>query len=173
VGALATAPVHGSQGSSAARCSATPATTRMVLSGSTASVRGMGLSIGMVTVDCAEPAVLARFWSAALDTTVITDYDGEFIMLAPPPEGGPLLAFQRVPEPREGKNRLHLDLGAPTGGRDTEVERLVGLGAGVLGERGDPEVFAWTTLTDPEGNEFCIGETEAATAGLITPAAAP
>jgi len=145
----------------------------MVLSDSTASVRGMGLSIGMVTVDCAEPAVLARFWSAALDTTVITDYDGEFIMLAPPPEGGPLLAFQRVPEPREGKNRLHLDLGAPTGDRQAEVERLVGLGAGVLGERGDPEVFAWTTLTDPEGNEFCIGETEAATAGLITPAAAP
>ena len=94
----------------------------------------MGLSIGMVTVDCADPAALSGFWSAALDTTVAADY-GEFIMLAPPPRGGPLLAFQRVPEPRTGKNRLHLDLGAPAGGRHTEVERLVQLGATMLGER--------------------------------------
>ena len=85
----------------------------------------MGLSIGMVTVDCAEPRTLARFWTAALDTTVVTDYDGHFLVLAPPPQGGPLLAFQRVPEPRAGKNRLHLDLGAPTGERHTEVQRLV------------------------------------------------
>jgi hypothetical protein len=120
----------------------------------------MGLSIGMVTVDCADPVALSGFWSAALDTTVMQNYDDAFIMLAPPPRGGPLLAFQLVPEPRSGKNRLHLDLGAPTGGRQVEVERLVGLGASVLGERGDPAVFAWTTLTDPEGNEFCIGENE-------------
>src|SRR5205823_11283408 len=105
----------------------------------------MGLSIRMVTVDCADPAALAGFWSAALDTTVLENYDGAFIMLAPPAAGGPLLAFQLVPEPRSGKNRLHLDLSAPTGGRQAEVERLVGLGATVLGERGDPTVFAWTT----------------------------
>jgi catechol 2,3-dioxygenase-like lactoylglutathione lyase family enzyme len=133
----------------------------------------MGLSIGMITVDCADPAALSRFWAAALDTRVVSDYEGEFVMLASPPTGGPLLAFQRVPEPRAAKNRLHLDLGAATGDRHAEVERLVQLGAGVLGERGDPATFVWTTLTDPEGNEFCIGETEAATAGLIPSAAAP
>jgi hypothetical protein len=127
----------------------------------------MGLSIGMVTVDCADPAALSGFWSAALDTTVAADYEGEFIMLAPPPRGGPLLAFQRVPEPRTGKNRLHLDLGAPAGGRHAEVARLVQLGAAVLGERGDPAVFAWTTLTDPEGNEFCIGENEGITDPVV------
>ena len=48
------------------------------------------------------------------------------------------------------------------------MERLVQLGATVLGERGDPAVFAWTTLTDPEGNEFCVGEKEE-----ITSPAAP
>ena len=133
----------------------------------------MALSIGMVTVDSADPRTLARFWSAALDTTVVADHDGEFVILAPPPQGGPLLAFQRVPEPRQGKNRLHLDLGAATGGRHAEVERLVELGATVLDERGDSAVFAWTTLTDPEGNEFCIGEQEEATAGLVTEPAAP
>lgn len=132
----------------------------------------MGISIAMITVDCADPAALSRFWSAALDTAVAADH-GEFVMLAPPPLGGPLLAFQLVPEARSGKNRLHLDLGAPTGGRQAEVERLVQLGATELGERGDPAVFAWTTLTDPEGNEFCIGESEAAGAALVTPPAAP
>jgi Glyoxalase-like domain len=117
----------------------------------------MGLAIGMVTVDCADPEALSGFWAAALDTQVVsgTEY---FVMLSPPPLGGPLLAFQRVPEERAGKNRLHLDLGAPSGTRHAEVERLVGLGAAVLGERGDPTGFAWTTLTDPEGNEFCVGE---------------
>ena len=117
----------------------------------------MGLSIGMITVDCADPGALSRFWSAALETAPAADH-GDFVMLAPPPRGGPMLAFQRVPEERSGKNRLHLDLGAPAGGRQAEVERLARLGATVLGERGDPEVFSWVTLTDPEGNEFCIGE---------------
>jgi catechol 2,3-dioxygenase-like lactoylglutathione lyase family enzyme len=123
----------------------------------------MGLSIGMVTVDSADPSALSEFWSAALGTTVLENYGGGFIMLAPPPLGGPVMAFQRVPEPRSGKNRLHLDLGAPAGGRQAEVERLVRLGAAELGERGDPAVFAWTTLTDPEGNEFCVGEKEGVT----------
>ena len=117
----------------------------------------MGLSISMITVDCADPEALSRFWSAALDTVPTANHGG-FVMLAPPPRGGPALAFQRVPEERCGKNRLHLDLGAPDGGTQAEVQRLVGLGATVLGERGDPAVFSWVTLTDPEGNEFCIEE---------------
>ncbi|MFC5237243.1 VOC family protein [Pseudonocardia zijingensis] len=120
----------------------------------------MALSIGMVTVDCADPKALSGFWAAALDTEVLQNYEDAFIMLAPSPRGGPALAFQLVPEPRSGKNRLHLDLGAPVGERQAEVERLVALGATVLGERGDPSVFTWTTLTDPEGNEFCVGEQE-------------
>ena len=117
----------------------------------------MARAIGMVTTDCADPKGLATFWAAVLDTSISGDY-GEFVMLAPP-AGGPVLGFQRVPEERAGKNRLHLDLGAPTGERQAEVERLVGLGATVLGERGgDAEGLVWTTLTDPEGNEFCVAE---------------
>ena len=118
----------------------------------------MAPAIGMVTTDCADPKALAAFWAAALETTVSGDY-GEFVMLAAPPAGGPVLGFQRVPEERAGKNRLHLDLVAPATGRQAEVARLVELGATVLGERGgDAEGFVWTTLTDPEGNEFCIAE---------------
>ena len=83
----------------------------------------------------------------------------EFVMLAPAADGGPALGLQKVPEERAGKNRLHLDLGAPQGGRAGEVARLVGLGATELGERGgDGYGLVWTTSTDPEGNEFCVGE---------------
>ena len=120
----------------------------------------MGLRIGMVTTDCADEKALSEFWAAALGTSVAFAVDG-FVMLAPPADGGPALGFQRVPEERAGKNRLHLDLGAPQGGRAAEVERLVGLGATALGERGGDEYgMVWTTLTDPEGNEFCVGEHE-------------
>ena len=118
----------------------------------------MALRIGMVTADCADPKALAAFWVAALETSVVFEAEG-FVMLAPPAEGGPALGFQRVPEERAGKNRLHLDLGAPQGGRAQEVARLVGLGATELGERGGDEYgLVWTTLVDPEGNEFCVGE---------------
>ena len=118
----------------------------------------MALHIGMITTDCADPKALATFWAAALETTISGDY-GEFVMLAPPPAGGPVLGFALVPEERAGKNRLHLDLGAAAGEREIEVARLVELGATVLGDRGgDAEGMVRTTLTDPEGNEFCVAE---------------
>lgn len=58
-----------------------------------------------------------------------------------------------MPEPKVGKNRIHLDFRAPV--MADEVARLVGLGASVIAERslGD---FRWTVLADPEGNEFCV-----------------
>lgn len=70
-----------------------------------------------------------------------------------PAPGGPLLAFQQVEDPTPGKNRLHLDLGAPD--LDAEVERLTGAGASVVAQRemGD---FRWVTMADPDGNEFCV-----------------
>lgn len=115
----------------------------------------MSLQIGMVTIDCADPQTLARFWAAALGTSVANDY-GDFVMLAPNGSGAPALGLQRVPEPRTGKNRVHVDLGGG-GGRAVEVDRLVGLGARVLDEQQMPGL-AWTVLGDPEGNEFCVGE---------------
>jgi predicted enzyme related to lactoylglutathione lyase len=117
----------------------------------------MALRVGMVTTDCADPQALAAFWAAALDTSVALDV-GWFVMLAPA-GAGPPLGFQRVPEERAGKNRMHLDVGAAPGERDAEVARLVGLGATVLGERGgDSPGGRWVTLTDPEGNEFCVAD---------------
>ncbi len=113
------------------------------------TVCGMALSIGMVTIDCSDPQSLAGFWTAALDTTVAGDY-GDFVLLT----GTPALGLQRVPEPRAGKNRVHLDL--YTDDRGAEVARLTALGAAVLAEGNAPGLW-WTVLADPECNEFCVG----------------
>ncbi|MGP4083556.1 VOC family protein [Streptomyces sp. KR55] len=68
---------------------------------------------------------------------------------------GRRLLFQRVPEPKSGKNRLHLDLHPARGQRADEVERLRGLGASVLREVKEPS-GEWVVMQDPEGNEFCV-----------------
>ncbi|MFF9347941.1 VOC family protein [Streptomyces sp. NPDC014734] len=68
---------------------------------------------------------------------------------------GRRLLFQRVPEAKTVKNRLHLDVHAGPGRRDAEVTRLEGLGAKVLREVEQPG-GTWSVLADPEGNEFCV-----------------
>ncbi|MFD7134723.1 VOC family protein [Streptomyces sp. NPDC059894] len=68
---------------------------------------------------------------------------------------GRRLLFQRVPEAKTGKNRLHLDLHPGDGRRAAEVERLTALGASVLREVRDPS-GEWVVMADPEGNEFCV-----------------
>jgi len=108
--------------------------------------------MAMITIDCVDPRKLAEFWTAALGTTVAQDFGGEFLFLVPP-EGGLSLGLQRVPEPRAGKNRVHVDFGSQD--REVEVKRLVGLGA-TEKEKHEVPGFAWTVLSDPEGNEFCV-----------------
>ncbi|MDH6217654.1 VOC family protein [Streptomyces pseudovenezuelae] len=68
---------------------------------------------------------------------------------------GRRLLFQRVPEAKSGKNRLHLDLHPGPELRDGEVERLEGLGASVL-RRVKEAGGEWVVMADPEGNEFCV-----------------
>jgi hypothetical protein len=68
---------------------------------------------------------------------------------------GRRLLFQRVPEAKSVKNRLHLDLHVGAERRAAEVERLEGLGASVLRHVKEPG-GEWVTMTDPEGNEFDV-----------------
>lgn len=116
----------------------------------------MTSTIAHVTFDCQNAADLAAFWSGV--TGWAADPGGsEFFSTVggqDKPGDAPLLMFIKVPEGKDAKNRCHLDLG--TKDRAAEVERLVGLGATVLHE-GDEHGVRWTTLTDPEGNEFCVG----------------
>jgi hypothetical protein len=64
-----------------------------------------------------------------------------------------VLLFQPVPEAKPAKNRLHLDIAPATGTQQSEVDRLVSLGATVVADEPD---LHWVVLTDPEGNEFCV-----------------
>jgi hypothetical protein len=119
-----------------------------------------------VTFDSPRPVSIARFWAAALDGYEVAPYDEAEIarlhalgiddldddptVLVQRSAGpGPRLFFQLVPEPKVAKNRVHLDLAAAD--PVAEVERLASLGARVLSEHEH-----WTTLADPDGNEFCV-----------------
>ena len=137
-----------------------------------------------VVIDCADPGRLARFWAIALGYAVEpppAEYDSWETFLAAndvpqsewnsasavvdPDGAGPRIFFQRVPEPKMGKNRVHVDVNI-SGGPSTPIEdrrrrlqaerdRLQQAGAEVIGpveERGE----YWIVLKDPEGNEFCI-----------------
>jgi hypothetical protein len=125
-------------------------------------------SIREVTFDSPHPASIARFWAAALDGYDVAPYDeAELVrlrglgiddvnddpgVLVERADGRPpQLYFQLVPESKVVKNRVHLDLSADD--RAAEVARLTGLGARVLAEHEH-----WTTLADPDGNEFCVSE---------------
>ncbi|MGW3329859.1 VOC family protein [Streptomyces rubiginosohelvolus] len=68
---------------------------------------------------------------------------------------GRRLLFQRVPEPKTVKNRVHIDVHSAPGRRDAEAERLTALGARAL-RAVDEQGGSWIVMTDPEGNEFCL-----------------
>ena len=113
------------------------------------------LSLGQIVIDSADAATLADFWSRLLERPLV-DGANQFFAVVPPAEDGsfPALMFLAVPEPRQGKNRLHLDL--VSADRSAAVERATQLGARKLGEF-DEYGTQWTTMADPEGNVFDIG----------------
>ena len=114
-------------------------------------------SLDAVTIDCADPLELARFWGAMFGTTIDSTLGDEphYVDLQPRP-GVPVIRFQRVPDEKITKNRLHLDM---------LVENLDQARANVeaLGGRrapGQPVTeygWSWIVMQDPEGNEFCLG----------------
>ena len=133
-----------------------------------------------IAIDCARPHELARFWADVMHYEVEDQHDGVMEIVAAgmatfddtveidgrrawrtaaacrDPHGvTPRLLFQEVPEPKAGKNRVHLDLHVVPGTRDAEVRRLMALGATRLWD-GQQGPTTWVTMADPEGNEFCV-----------------
>ena len=113
----------------------------------------MSNSLFAVAIDCANAAALARFWADVLGRQVaVSRTSGRAVLLA---GGGdisePCFVFNKVPEAKIGKNRLHLDLVSDT--FDAETERLLSLGARRLRDR-QSGGYRWTTFADIEGNEF-------------------
>ena len=113
----------------------------------------MTVNIVSITFDSAEPEPLARWWADRLGAEITANMDGYFLIVS----GGSLptqLAFQKVGDPTPGKNKVHLDIHTDDD-LDTEVARWVEAGATSLGQRNAGD-FKWVTLTDPDGNQFCI-----------------
>jgi Glyoxalase-like domain len=148
-----------------------------------AAARTLLLMPFQVTIDCADPAELAKFWAAALRYEVQPPPAGfdswpAFLKahgvpkeqwntasaVIDPSGAGPRVFFQKVPEPKTGKNRVHLDLLAGGGPHvaldeqrqrvETEVHRLEALGATKVDEYEELGVH-WAVMRDPEDNEFC------------------
>tara|TARA_Y100000815_G_scaffold262358_1_gene275618 strand:+ start:492 stop:842 length:351 start_codon:yes stop_codon:yes gene_type:complete len=108
-----------------------------------------------MTFDCHNPLLLAEFWSAVLgyETENWPVIDGA---TSKPRDGGvPHIAFIKAPEAKTAKNRLHLDIQPVDGAMESEVERLVELGATRIDVFNEPSE-TWTVMNDPEGNEFCV-----------------
>jgi predicted enzyme related to lactoylglutathione lyase len=114
----------------------------------------MSVTLEAVAVDCTDAAALAGFWAGVLSTEVDADAN-QFFATVNRSAPGPTLMFCAVPEPRNGKNRLHLDLAATDWA--AEVDRIVGLGAKRLDEHFEYGTH-WITLADPEGNVFDLAE---------------
>jgi predicted enzyme related to lactoylglutathione lyase len=112
----------------------------------------MALTVGNITLDCADPLKMSAFWAAAFEQPV-ADEANEFFAKILPWNGGPSYFFIRVAEGKTAKNRLHLDLSADD--REVEVARLISLGATQVAEKDEWDV-QWTVMNDPEGNEFCV-----------------
>ncbi|WAL75889.1 VOC family protein [Kitasatospora sp. YST-16] len=120
-----------------------------------------------VAIDCADAYGLARFWSEVTGRPVDLDSGpGDPETLVELAEGGPVLYFNQVPEPKTVKNRVHLCL-RPDTARDPEVDRLLALGATLVADRRNADGTGWAVLADPEGNEFCVlrGAAERAATG--------
>lgn len=139
-----------------------------------------------VVVDCAQPHILAGWWAEALgwnvehqdpdfirsmiDQGLASEADtithkgklvwGEAAAIRHPDDEGPnplrRVLFQTVPEPKTVKNRLHLDVRTGADALESERARLEAMGATYL-YTGTQGPHSWITMTDPEGNEFCVG----------------
>ncbi len=119
------------------------------------------MEIICVTVDCANPASVAEFWSAALGWGGVAAHPDGSGAIAGPPSGGIYMEFVRVPEGKVAKNRLHLGCAAGTLDQlDAELVRLQALGASIAWEEEFPPeiaaVYRNVILRDVEGNEFCL-----------------
>lgn len=111
----------------------------------------MTVRIQEIVIDCSEdPALLAAFWAEILEARWGSVHDDWAIVDASPLR----LAFQRVPEPKTGKNRLHLDV--QVADLDAATDTAVARGARVLAPREGTPTDGYIVLADPWGDEFCF-----------------
>jgi predicted enzyme related to lactoylglutathione lyase len=114
--------------------------------------------LGWIQIDCRDPVSLAAFWGAVLGFQIDRNYLGDpphYVGLVATNPDHPQVNFQRVPEPKIAKNRLHFDLRVDDVEQATaQIEALGGLRL----EMEDVHEYGynWRVMADPEGNEFCL-----------------
>lgn len=107
-------------------------------------------------LDSQDPERLADFYGQLQDIEPLVSYgDGQYLAMNANREGL-MVVFQKVPEPKEGKNRAHFDIVVDD--LDAMTARVVELGGRELepGHTHELEGFSWRPMADPEGNEFCL-----------------
>ena len=127
----------------------------------------MALRWYTTVIDSKDPKTLSAWWAEALGWQMVYESDDECVIIpgwvtpdvmanTPWEQNGPGLVFVSVPDPKQTKNRLHIDLAPHTSqDRDGEIARLEKLGARRV-DIGQGDDVSWTVLADPEGNEFCV-----------------
>ena len=120
--------------------------------------------ISHTSIDSLNPHALSVFWGLVLG--FVEDPDdpnepGHAECMISSTDGTQRLLFIEVPDTKQVKNRLHLDLKPAESTREQELERLLGLGAREVADRRRPDGSGWVVLADPEGNEFCILRSDA------------
>ena len=110
--------------------------------------------IGNVAFDCNDVLTTATFWSAVLDRPLDEGSSYGFASIGGADEGRaePAWYFNKVPEAKRAKNRVHLDIVDPD---PAAVDRLLELGATTVSNHRLGS-HRWTVMRDPEGNEFCV-----------------
>jgi kynurenine formamidase/predicted enzyme related to lactoylglutathione lyase len=107
-----------------------------------------------VVFDGADVELLASFWATVLGASATDVRSDAWATVRDPRPGGVTLAFQRVPESKVAKNRVHLDIWSDD--ITADAARLVGEGATIVGSVQNDEAGTFQILLDPEGNEFCL-----------------
>jgi hypothetical protein len=113
----------------------------------------MSVSLFSVSLDCADASKLADFWSQVLNRPVDDGGNQDFATIGMQDGAGLVWMFHQVPEAKQVKNRMHADFLA--GALHEEVQRVLTLGATHVRDV-EEGGYQWTTLADPEGNEFDI-----------------
>ena len=107
-----------------------------------------------IVIDTIDPARIAPFWCALLGVQERGWFGDDYLMLTAD-GGAPPVAFQRVPEAKSVKNRLHVDLAVED--LDGAFAQIVALGGSAVSDILEmPGGYRWRVMADPEGNEFCI-----------------
>ena len=121
----------------------------------------MTAQVSHTSFDARDAYALSEWWKELLGYVDLPDDpnepgDEECMILDP--DTGHRLLFIEVPEAKESKNRVHLDLTSRSGDRDAEIERVAALGPEVVADRRGiyGPGSGWVTFADPEGNEFCV-----------------